>query len=262
MKGRALTLVLPYYRNRGMLREQQAIWSSYPDPLKARLHVIVVDDGSPADEDARAAFAIVPGLASQRLFRIGVDIRWNWLACRNLGMSKASTEWVLLTDMDHAMPVETLHALTSKKLDDAHVYRLSRVDAPHPWPYSLEACTVRRRKDGSIHIHPNTWLMTVDMFDRVGGYDERLSGCYGTDGEFRARVTAAAGVIMRDEPLIRYPREVIADASTVGFTRKHDPDNDAELSRRRLAREAQQGWRPLRLSFPWTLEVEAGEVTP
>lgn len=247
---RALTLVLPYYDNAGMLREQQRVWASYPDELRARLHVIVVDDGSPTTP--AVAQDVPPGLASFQLFRIGVDIRWNWLACRNLGVEHTKTEWVLLTDMDHVLPVETLQMLVSRKLHDVNVYRLSRVDAPHPWPYALADCTVRH-KNGQVHIHPNTWLMTREMYrDRIGGYDERLSGCYGTDGEFRDRVHAnALRLVLLPDPLIRYGREIIPDASTTRFKRKNDPDNDAELNRRRQERAREKHWQPLRLTFPW-----------
>jgi hypothetical protein len=37
------------------------------------------------------------------------DIAWNQDACRNLAVSLARTEWVLLTDMDH-VPTEALLA--------------------------------------------------------------------------------------------------------------------------------------------------------
>ncbi len=57
---------------------------------------------------------------------------------------------------------------------------MSRVDAPNLTPYKP---------------HPNTWLLTTDLFYRIGGYDERFSGFYGTDGEFRNRVQRTADEI-------------------------------------------------------------------
>lgn len=235
---KALTLVLPFYRNAGMLREQQRCWRALPDDLRKRLHVIVVDDCSPEGFEALPAVETDRGsVGSFRLFRTGVDVRWNWLFCRNLGVEKAATDWVLLTDMDHVLPEKTLRHLLTAKMDMHNVYRFSRVDAPQLTPYKP---------------HPNSWFMTRSMFDSVGGYDERLSGCYGTDGEFKDRINATARrVVMLEQPLVRYPREVIADASTTVFTRKGDPDNDEELRRRRKARAAVPNWRPLRLMFPW-----------
>jgi len=159
-----------------------------------------------------------------------------------------------MTDIDHVLPSETLRRLVMGDLSQSHAYRLARVDAPRRWPYTLAEC--RPYKE-----HPNTWLMTRAMFDKVGGYDERLSGCYGTDGEFRDRVQAAAhGVVWLTDVMIRYPREIIADASTLPsvYTRKGDPKNDADLLERRVQRERIAGWRPLRLSFPWVFVGAVG----
>lgn len=257
---RDLTVVIPYFMNGGMLREHQAIWRTYPDALKAHLHVIVVDDCSPKN---KAKDAVQPvGLASFRLYRnMGEKKRWNWLFSRNLGMQEATTEWVLLTDIDHAMPVETLQSLLTMSLDDKNIYRLARVDAPHPWPYRIADCPVRENK----RYHPNTWLMTRAMFDKTGGYDERLSGCYGTDGEFRDRVRKAAkAVVHLSDVLIRYPREIIADASTPPelLTRKDDPTNDFELRFRRMEREKLGKWKPLRVTSPWEKQVELVAEVP
>lgn len=245
---RDLTLVLPFFMNSSMLLEHQRIWSDYPPELGAALHVIVVDDCSPKGHRlSRKSVPAVENIASFQLYRLLTKVRWNWLACRNLGVANAVTDWVLLTDMDHALPAETLTALTTMDLDRSHVYRLSRVDAPRVWPYRLDECRPYK-------VHPNTWLMARDMYDRVGGYDERLAGLYGTDGEMRDRIHATArAVVILPNVLIRYPRDIVADASTLPsvYTRKNDPANDEELLARREARAKIPGWRPLRLTFPY-----------
>jgi predicted glycosyltransferase involved in capsule biosynthesis len=235
---RDLTLILPYYRNQGMLIEQQRVWRAYPEEIKRHFHAIVVDDGSPK----YAARQVVQptGIASFRLYRCDVDVRWNWLFCRNLGVSQASTVWVLLTDVDHLLPSDTLRNLLTMELDSNRVYRLSRVDAPDLTPYKP---------------HPNTWLMTRQMYDAIGGYDERFSGYYGTDGEFRDRVQATAmSVEMLSHPLIRVPRDVIPDASTTHYGRKEEQDREG-VHRIRAERGKLKNWRPLRLTFPWTHEA-------
>ncbi len=243
---RDLTLVMAHYMNLGILAEQQKVWMAYSAKLRAKLHVIVVDDCSPKGNGRPyPSHLTATGLASFRLYRLLKKVRWNWLAARNLGMNQATTEWVLMTDIDHVMPAETLKWILTAPLDTQHVYRFSRVDAPHPWPYTLQDCTPYK-------YHPDTWLLTRAMFDSVGGYDERLSGCYGTSGEFRDRVLNTAKAHVRiEEVMVRYPREIIADASTTVYTRKGDPANDIELVQRRQLRSLIPDWKPLRGTFPW-----------
>ncbi len=241
--SRELTMVLPHFQNLGMLAEQQKIWMDYPAVLRARLHVIVVDDCSQKGKRPSRKAMTAEGLASLRVYRLLEKKRWNWLSCRNLGAKVATTNWLLLTDIDHALPVETLTRLLDGPLNPWHAYRFSRVDAPHTWPYALSDCS-------SYKPHNDTWLMTRDMFfsDGVGGYDERLSGCYGSSGEFRDRVMATASAhVMLTDPMIRYPREIIADASTspTVYTRKNDPTNDSDLEQRKAQRAMIHNWRPL-----------------
>ncbi len=242
---RDLTLVMSHFMNLGMLAEHQKVWMSYSAKLRAKLHVIVVDDCSPHGARPTAAMMTATGLASFRLYRILKKVRWNWLAARNLGMDQATTDWVLMTDIDHVLPTETLRWILTAPLDPRDVYRLQRVDAPHQWPYTLQDCTPYK-------YHPDTWLMTRAMFDAVGGYDERLSGCYGTSGEFRDRVQKIAKASQHKEyVMIRYPREIIADASTTVYTRKCDPANDIDLLQRRQLRSLIPDWKPLRGTFQW-----------
>jgi hypothetical protein len=235
---RPLTLIVPYYENPDMFREQQRQWFALKEDVRSALHVIVVDDGSPASP---AVDAVLPetrtDLASFRLFRTKVDVRWNWLFCRNLGVEQAKTEWVLMTDMDHVIPYETWRRLMRGKLDPLRVYRLSRIDAA--------------TKD-VVKPHPNTWIMTRHMFrERVGGYDERFSGYYGTDGEFQKRVDLwARDVHIMPEVAIVYPETLIADACTTRYTRKEEYDRE-NVRRIKHERGVDVDWRPKRLTFPW-----------
>lgn len=233
-----ITLVLPYYRNPGMLDRQQSLWATYEAPLRSRLHVVVVDDGSP-EEPAADCLRPVPGLGSLQLYRIQVDVRWNWLACRNLGVKKAATDWCLLTDIDHLVPEATLRNLVRGSHDKKCIYRFSR-----------------RNMDGSEYKpHPNSWFLTRKRFWAVGGYDENFSGWYGTDYDFRDRAEAGAKmVVMLDDFLIRVGREDIPDASTTTYERKTEEDREmVGQIRRRLTAQAERPFR--HLSFPWVRQL-------
>lgn len=260
---RELTIVLPHFANLGMLLEQQAVWAAYPPPLRTRLHVVVVDDCSPKGSRPSPKSVVLEGLASFRIYRLQQKKRWNWLSCRNLGANVATTDWLLLTDIDHAVPGETMARLLDGPMDQSCAYKFRRVTAPSPWPYDVSSCQPWKP-------HNDTWMMTRALFfdDRVGGYDERLSGHYGTSGEFKDRVTAAArAVVFLNDPIVRYPREVIADASTPPssvYTRKGDPANDASLAKVKAERALIPNWRPLHGTIPYEqvypVPVEAHRV--
>lgn len=233
---RDLTLIMPFYKNGRMLQTQYDHLRSFPDDLKAHLRLIIVDDCSP-----KPAVRPDPPLGfGFAMYRILEDVRWNWIAARNLAVERANTRWVLMTDIDHMLPPETARRVICGKLNRRKAYRFSRVDAPDLTPYKL---------------HPNTWLMTRKLFDQVGGYDERFSGFYGSDGEFRDRVIRTAGdPVLLPEVMVRVPREVVHDASvpqTIGGKPTRKTPADREGMRAARARIAEEGGAPHRLTFPW-----------
>lgn len=226
--ARDVTFVYPYYMNPDFLRQQLAWWATYPAYLRSRLSGVIVDDGSPEAScwhvirSSDRPFPI-------RLFRIDEDVRWNWLAARNLGMHHAATEWCVLTDMDHVIPQSTAEALVYGKHVPHVIYGFSRVESTGE----------------KLAAHPNSWFMTRAMFWRVGGYDETLSGHYGTDGDWRRRCAKVAPMKILAERLVRH--EYDGDSSTTRYKRKQP--EDAAVGE--LIRARKPGWAPRTLSFPY-----------
>lgn len=234
---RLLTLCLPYYRNAGMLKEQFKRLRRLPQEVLDRLEVIVVDDGSPDGEAQGEAIG-----CPLRMYRIDVDVRWNQDAARNIAAHEATTPWVLLTDIDHLVPFDTFRALFAKKLDKHQVYRFSRAT----WEV-IDGENV----ETPYKPHPNSWLMTKAAFDRMGGYDERFAGLYGTDADFRDRLVSTLGEpTMLSSVLIRVPRETIPDASTTTYERKAPADREG-IPRVKAERNANPNWVTKRLSFAY-----------
>jgi hypothetical protein len=232
---RHFTLVMAYYMNPSMLAEQARLWQSLPAELAARLHVVIVDDGSPEQSAHEVMRSIgTPPVASFELWRMLVDIPWNQDACRNIGVRQAPTEWLLLTDMDHMVPAETWRRLITGKLNSNTVYRFARVSAPSLEPYKP---------------HPNSWAMRRTIYWDCGGYDERLAGNYGTDGDFLVRIRGRRNIIDLSDVLIRVPREVTPDASTTTLKRKQ-PEDKENIRRLLAERAADPNWQPLHFSFP------------
>src|SRR5687768_8581578 len=119
---------MAYYENEGMLQEHAEHWLKLPRDIRENLHVIIVDDGSPKFPAINALqgvdlLAITHVLAGLQFWRMGVDVRWNQDACRNIGVREAPTPWLLLTDMDHVVPEATWRRLMFGKLKKQRVYR-------------------------------------------------------------------------------------------------------------------------------------------
>jgi glycosyltransferase involved in cell wall biosynthesis len=235
--NRKVTLCLPYYMNKGMLAKYLDSIEAMPLNVREGIAVIVVDDGSP-DGDAVGR----PIGCPLEIYKIGVDIRWNQDAARNIAAHHADTLWLLLTDIDHMVPVETFEMILREKLKKTTAYRFSRVTLEQPGA---------KPQVTPYKPHPNSWLMRRELFWYMGGYDERFAGYYGTDADFRNRINAVAmDVKMLPEVLIRVPRTVIPDASTTTYQRKA-PEDRAGLDAVKRQREVQLNWKPQNFRFPY-----------
>ena len=236
-----LTYVYAYYENKQMLQRQLQEWQSYPQYVKDDLAIIVTDDCSSKQPITELCQDFKASDLDLKIFAITKKVPWNWLACRNIGAYHARTKWLLLTDMDHMVEKHDIEHLflylKSSRADDQLVYLFERVDAPNRSYYKP---------------HDDSFLMTHKMYWRIGGYDEEFSGNYGTSGMYRKRAfDKARGNLRLDIPLTRFPREVLADASTTEFVRKH-PDNGPKLSAIRAVKAAEHRTDSIRtLSFPY-----------
>lgn len=235
-----ITIIFPYFENAGMFIRQQRHFMSLPASIRENLHVCVCDDCS-VDQAADHILADFPAsIASFQLFRIQEKVRWNWLAARNLCWNNCKTDWAIHTDIDHTVPLETLRWMMGEEHDAGKVYfPFARKEAPE--------MAVNPKH------HPNTWFHTKAMYDRIGGYDERLSGHYGTDSDFRFRAERESNgfIPVPDHFVVRWPREVVADSSCPdSFGRKNQDDKEA-VKRIKAERELIKDWKPVRLSFPW-----------
>lgn len=227
---KTVQLVYPYYENPIFLQRQLEQWASFPSSLRLHLRALIADDGSP-NSPAEAVLKNSSFPFPLRLFRIDVDVRWNWLAARNIALHHAADGFCLLTDMDHMLDEDAAHDLVYGKHDPTVIYRLRR----------------REFTGQTIHPHPNTMFLTRKMFWKAGGYDEALSGHYGTDGDWRRRLAATAPVKTLSTIITRH--EYVADSSTTSYKRKQPEDAGKKLiiARRRLVKN----WRPKVLSFPY-----------
>lgn len=253
---RPLSIVFPFYRNQRMLYRQYLVMAGeWSDAAKAQVEVIVVDDGSPEpaiDVDRPA------GLPPLSIYRVLENRKWHQHGARNLGAKMAAHPWLLLTDIDHVIPPDTLSEVLATDARTDRVYTFGRVDAPvDPWRAG-DASTMTRttQRDGKLKPHVNSFAMARKLFWRVGGYDEDLCGIYGTDHAFRQRLyQRAMNIELTHAPLIRVARDVIPDASTREWDRKEGRvkgDKKILTNQVKAAKAARgEAGRITVLNFPW-----------
>lgn len=253
-----LSIVMAYYRNPRMLHRHMLIWrNEWSAELKEQIEVVIVDDGSP-EETAVDTLALMPdrsGLPPISLYRVTEDRLWHQHGARNLGAHVAQGDWLILTDMDHVIPADTLSFVLRLPKNKDFAYTFARRDAPanEPWRsdhWSTMTKTLNRH--GQLKPHVNSFALLRETYWRAGGYDEDYCGIYGTDKLFRARLfNAAPHIHLSHYPLIRVGREVIPDASTRDVQRKNDRKIGAKkkIAEQKAARGEADVIKTLQ--FPW-----------
>jgi hypothetical protein len=148
--------------------------------------------------------------------------------------------------MDHVLTAQAAAALFKRmgRLDAETAYFLHRIDA------DTQAPTVG--SDGQPKPHPNSFVMTRDLYWRIGGYDEDFCGIYGTDGLFKKRLfELAARGFLKHVPLVRYSRDVVPDASTSTLPRKEGRLPGAKQAVLAAKAAAGRAGVVTTLNFPW-----------
>jgi hypothetical protein len=236
----SFTLIVPYYDNPAMLRRQAEEWARYPESVR----VIVVDDGSPG----HPAVDVVPADSRAAIYRVGVDIPWNRNGARNLGAAVAKTNWILHTDVDHVLPTSSAEKLVMRELDPDRWYRFER--------WRVGRADETRKKDpipadkelGQVKPHNDSFICTLGLYWRAGGYDEDFSGSLGGSAPFLGWMKKLAGdAAVLPIPLFVHTRNAVADASESVLSR--------DRSRfERLRREKRKAGDPRptdHVRFPW-----------
>jgi hypothetical protein len=124
----------------------------------SNVKVIFIDDCSPTP--------ITPD-PKYTYYRITDDMGINWQGARNLGVMEADTDWVLLTDLDHTIPKDTIDLIYKTKLDPSKAYKF-----------------MRKIKDEWKEPHSNSFLITKANYLSKGGYDLRWQGTKGGEYDF------------------------------------------------------------------------------
>jgi hypothetical protein len=224
-----ITIVMAYYNNPTMLKRHIEEWKEYPKGFRA----IIVDDGS---EEAALPILKENCPIPLQLYRITVDKPWNQNCARNLAMTH-SRGWCLMTDMDHLLTIEEANKINLEDYQEQYAYK-----------------PLRRRANGDPYDkrHPNSFLLTHDLFWEVGGYNENTCGWYGTDSMFRKKLKNRT--LETSLFALNLYEGVIEDAITRTYGRK---DSHYHLANnKRLIKDIKQNNLPTTsLNFPWIRQL-------
>jgi hypothetical protein len=246
-----LTLIVPFYRNSGMLKAQIAEWNKYPEWVR----IVLVDDCSPEPALPIVRERATPEtLRRLEVYRVEVDRPWNREMARNLGAKVSGTPWILQIDIDHIAPVESLELLKGVPLPPKKWFRFRRI--------RIGKADETRKKDfaknglpddaerGEVHPHIDSYLIRSKHYWKAGGYNEAFCGVLGGGNEFLRRLEALypVEVIPGDVFLHVYTRHAIQDASDWACSRDTKPGKDLWRSLQSHGGSPPTQW----LTLPWS----------
>ena len=155
--------------------------------LTPACELILVDDGSfPSLEETCDA---VPKTFSFRLYCTKDRRPWTEPRARNIGATLASAPKLLFFDIDHIVTPEIVTIALDYSGDKLHwVRRPGVLDANGRIVTDPQALKEYGLKDAEPSVHGNSFVIRKELFDRLGGYDERFCGRYGGyDLDFNGR---------------------------------------------------------------------------
>lgn len=222
-----VSIVIPSYNKQAYIKK--AIESALAQTHECE--VIVVDDGS-----TDGSLEVVKSYDGRIKWEAGQNRGGS--AARNRGLDLASGDYIQFLDADDILPPEKvakqIAQLSDASPDDiafspwSYMYDDGTISRPNPRPYW------RTYRDGlSLLIDmwylggffpPHTWLASRALIDKVGRWDEALTG--DDDGEFFGRLLAESG------------RAQFCDQTCVLY---RDPP-DGSVSRSRSLKSARSDW--------------------
>lgn len=236
-----ITIAIPYYDAPHMLRKQVEHWRMFPQSAAERFSVVIVDDGSqkfPAEDVLTFDRPFFP----LKLFRIEENIPWNHGGARNLSMRIADDGWIISTDIDLVLDAENAERLLELELVPNTVYRPNRLDLA---------------EDGTwfpFKRHPESFVMTKEMFWKIGGYDEDFTGFWnGSFTPFRKKLKRTARRVDLEDVYLKNYCKVVEDAMVLEWGRRgseYDIHTNSEMYLKRRA--ATRNYNPINpLRFTW-----------
>ena len=237
-----ITIAMPYYEAPEMLRVHLDYWRRYPEWMAEFLSVVLVDDGSPNHPAERVLKESDLPLFPIQLYRVQENIPWNHGGARNLTMHCVPKKgWVVTTDIDLVLDSENIEKILGVDMRKKNVYRPNRLDL-------ISGKWVQWER------HPESFVMTREMFWKIGGFDEDFTGYWnGTFVPFRKAVKRVSTLVDWQDIYLKNHCGLVEGAMVAEWgRRKSEYDihtNKSMLTQRRRATNNYQPKNPLR--FTW-----------
>lgn len=148
--------------------------------LTPECELILVDDGStPSLEQVCAS---VPKDYAFRLIFTNDERPWTQPKARNLAASVAKADKLLFFDIDHILTESIVQTCLGYAGDKLHwVRRPGVLDDNGNTVTSEETLKDYGLADSVPSVHVNSFMIRKELFDLLGGYDEKFCGTYGGD---------------------------------------------------------------------------------
>jgi len=191
------SVVVSYYCDPEELKRQLSLWSAFPSRFLDLMEFIVVDDGSPKNpltsDLLKGLFEGLPRIPRLRAYRLLKDIGFNNLGARNLGAFVALGTYLIFIDMDCCITASMLDHLLKEVqglgATPSSILYLKRyvIDNVKSLPNEVRRLASKGYLRLESSLSPNSFAMSRHHFWSIGGFNEDLSGRYGTDYEFKRR---------------------------------------------------------------------------
>jgi glycosyltransferase involved in cell wall biosynthesis len=146
--------------------------------LPDTVEIIFVDDGSNPPLNLTSGGT---GLRNFTVYYTNDKRPWTQGLARNMGASKANSEYLFFTDIDHIITKEAIEAVLQFNGDKMVFPRYFGIldrrgnivsDTKSMLAFGLDPVRLRRR--GFAGYHGNTYAIKKTIFEQIGGYDPRF----------------------------------------------------------------------------------------
>lgn len=164
-----LSYIMPVFfnqENAKVLIDLLNHYANYDQKILSQMEFVIVDDCSPVE-------IIIPENINinYQLLRITDDIKWNQGGARNLGVTYAKSNKIILTDCDHIFPEDLFAEILKSNPPRRTLFKFKRVNA----------------EGAKLNSPCNIFYTSKSVVQAVLAYDEEFCGNYGyEDVMFRA----------------------------------------------------------------------------